>query len=86
MKRFLENWNYKKHAAAVSAFYVGLAVIGNAFFGKKVAKDEKSLNPINIGKQMTTKQWIFNGILAGCYSIDMSATFCVLKHLKKQYK
>lgn len=86
MRRFLENWNYKKHAAAISAFYVGLVIIGNAFFGKKVAKDEKSLNPINIGKQMTKKQWILNGILFGCYSIDMTATYCALKHLKKQYK
>ncbi|MDD2190501.1 MAG: hypothetical protein PHV71_07560 [Eubacteriales bacterium] len=86
MRVFLENWNYKKHAVAVSAFYMGILTIGNAFFGRKVSTDEKSLNPINVSKQMTKKQLIFNGMLAGFYSIDMSLTYCVLKHLKKQYK
>lgn len=86
MRRFLENWNYKKHAVAVSSLYLGIAVIGNAFLGKKVSKDEKSLNPVNISRQLTKKQWIFNGILTGLYSIDMSLTYCVLNHFKKQFK
>jgi hypothetical protein len=43
MGRFLENWNYKKHALAVTSFYLGIAVIGNAFLGKKVPKDESPL-------------------------------------------
>ncbi|MDF2655111.1 MAG: hypothetical protein K0R19_1585 [Bacillota bacterium] len=86
MRRFLENWNYKKHAVAVSSLYLGIAVIGNAFLGKKVSKDEKSLNPVNISRQLTKKQWIFNGILTGFYSIDMSLTYCVLNHFKKQFK
>lgn len=38
MKRFLENWNYKKHAAAVSAFYVGMAIIGNAFLVRRLQR------------------------------------------------
>lgn len=86
MRKFLENWNYKKHAVAVSSLYLGIAVIGNAFLGKKVPKDEKTLNPIHISKQLTKKQWIFNGILTGLYSIDMSLTYCLLKHLRKQFK
>jgi hypothetical protein len=86
MRRFLENWNYQKHAAAVSGIYLGIAVIGNAFLGKKVPKDEKSINPVNICKQMTTKQWVFNGILTGFYSLDMSLTYCIINHFKKQYK
>ena len=86
MRKFLENWNYKKHAVAVSALYIGVATVGNAYFGRKVAKDEKSLNPIDIGRQMTKKQWVFNGILTGLYSMDMSLTYCILNHFKKQYK
>lgn len=86
MRKFLENWNYKKHAVAVSSLYLGIAVIGNAFLGKKVSKDEKSINPIHICKQLTTKQWIFNGVLTGLYSLDMSLTYCILSHFKKQFK
>ena len=86
MRKFLENWNYKKHAVAVSSFYLGISVIGNALLGKKIPKDEKSLNPINICNHMTTKQWIFNGVLTGLYSIDMSLTYCIINHYKKQFK
>lgn len=86
MKRFLENWNYKKHAVAVSSFYLSIAVVGNAFFGKKVPKDERSLHPANVCRQMTAKQWLFNGILAGLYSIDMSLTYYAINRYKKQFK
>lgn len=86
MRKFLENWNYKKHAVAVSSFYLGIALIGNSFLGKKIPKDEKSLNPINACRQMTKKQWVFNGIITGLYSIDMSLTYCIINHFKKQFK
>lgn len=86
MRKFLENWNYKKHAVAVTSLYIGVAVIGNALLGKKVLKDEKSLNPMDLCKQMTTKQWVFNGILTGLYSVDMSLTYCIINHFKKQFK
>ncbi len=86
MRKFLENWNYKKHAVAVTSMYLGISIFGNAMLGKKVPKDEKTLNPISICKQLTTKQWIFNGVLTGLYSIDMSLTYYILNHFKKQYK
>ncbi len=86
MVRFLENWNYKKHALTVSSFYLGIAVIGNALLGKKVPKDEKSLSPINICRQMTVKQRVFNGIITGLFTIDMSLTYCIINHYKKQFK
>ncbi len=38
MKNFLDNWDYKKHAAAVTAFYLGTAIVGNAILGKKLRK------------------------------------------------
>lgn len=86
MVRFLENWDYKKHAAAISGFYLGIAIIGNAFLGRKVPNDEKSLNPVNICRHMTMKQRVFNGIITGLYSIDMSLTYCIINHFKKQFK
>lgn len=86
MSNFLQNWNYVKHAIAVSGFYLGTAIVGNAFLGKKVPEDEKSLCPLTVCKQMTKKQWVFSGILSGLYCIDMSVTYIVLKHFKKQYK
>lgn len=86
MRNFLQNWNYKKHAAAVTGTYFVLAIVGNALFGKKVPEDEKTLNPAVVCKQITKKQWIFNGVLTGLYSIDMSLTYIILNHFKKQYK
>lgn len=86
MRNFLQSWNYKKHATAVTGIYLGLSVIGNAFLGKKVPEDEKSLFPLTVCKQMTKKQWVFNGILTGMYSLDMSLGYILLNHMKKQYK
>lgn len=86
MKNFLKNWNYPKHAIAVTGIYIGVALIGNAVLGKKVAKDEKSLKPTVICKQMTKKQWIFSGLLASLYSFDMSGSYLILKKIKKQFK
>ena len=78
MINFLENWNYKKHAAAVTAFYAGTAILGNAFLDKKT--------PSTRCCRMTKKQRIFYGILGGMYSVDMSVTYLFLEHLKKQCK
>ncbi len=86
MKNFFDNWNYKKHALTVSCIYLGVALIGNSALGKPVPKEEKSLNPVEICKKTTKKQWIFNGILTSLYSIDMSLTYVIINHFKKQYK
>ncbi len=86
MKTFLKNWDYKKHAAAVTAFYLGTAVVGNAFLGEQVRKDEKSSYPTTVCCRMTKKQSVFNSILAVCYCMDMSATYLVLKHFKTKCK
>jgi hypothetical protein len=76
MKNFLENWDYKKHAAAVTAFYVGTAIVGNAILGKKDAAC----------CSMTKEQKIFNGIMAGFYCFDMSGTYLILDKFKKKNK
>jgi len=86
MKNFLGNWDYKKHTIAVTAFYLGTAIVGNAFLKHKNQEDEKSPCPAAACYRMTKKQRIFNSILAACYSIDMSATYLILKHFKKKCK
>lgn len=86
MKNFLENWDYRKHAAAVTAFYLGTAIVGNAFLSDKIYEDKKSPCPTAACCRMTKKQCVFNSVLAVCYSIDMSATYLILKHFKKKYK
>lgn len=86
MNNFLENWNFKKHITAVSSFYLGAAVIGNALFGKKIPEDEKSMCPVEICKHMPKGQKVFDGILAGCYAVDLTVTYFVIRHFQKQYK
>ncbi len=86
MSKFIQNWTYPKHAAAVTGIYTVIAMIGNTLLGKKIPEDERSLCPAEICRHMTKKQWIFNGIAVGCYAFDMSATYFILKHFKKQYK
>jgi len=71
---FLENWDYRKHAAAVTAFYMGTAIVGNAILGKPGAGC----------CEMTRKQKIFNGMMAGFYGFDMSGTYLILKKLKNK--
>jgi len=86
MKSFLKNWDYKKHAAAVTAFYLGAAIVGNAILGSKGLEEVKPLSPDTACSKIAKRQKIFNGILAGCYSFDMSATYLILNQLKKRYK
>ncbi len=86
MSRLLENWTYPKHIAAFSGLYLGLAVAGNALLGKKIPEDEKSLNPCEICSHMTKKQKVFNIILSGCYAVDISVTYLIINHFRKQYK
>lgn len=84
MRNFFQNWSYPKHAATVTCFYLGGAILVNTLFGKKVPKDEKSLKPTVVCKQMTKRQWIFNGILAAGYTFDMTATFAIIKKIRKK--
>jgi hypothetical protein len=74
MKNFLDNWDYKKHAAAVTAFYLGTAIVGNAILGEKDASC----------CSMTKNQRIFNGMMAGFYAFDMSGTYLILDSFRKK--
>ncbi len=86
MSKLIQNWTYPKHAAAVTGLYLAIAMTGNALLGKKIPEDEKSLCPTEICRQMTKKQRIFNAIISGCYAMDMSVTYLVINHFRKQYK
>lgn len=86
MNRFLRNWTYPKHAAAVSGIYLGIGVIGNALLGKPTPQDEKTCCPVTTCRRMTKVQRVFNIIIAFCYVVDMSAAYLGIKHWKNQYK
>lgn len=81
MRNFVKNWDFKKHVAAETMFYTSIAMIGNAFFKKPA--ETKSNCPMTVCRNMPKKQRIFNGILFGCFLIDMTAGYCLLKKLKK---
>lgn len=84
MKNFVRNWDLKKHVAAVSMFYASMALVGNAFFSKKkVISDEKSCCPVKVYKEMPKSQKCFNGIILGCFAVDMTVSYLLLKGLKK---
>lgn len=79
--KFVRNWNYPKHATAVTGIYLGIGLIGNAFLAKKPAEDERSRCPC---KNMTTGQKVFNGVLAGLYAFEMSGTYMIIKAIGKK--
>ena len=83
MEKFLENWTYSKHAAATTGVYIGIATIGNAVLGRKIPEDEKSLQPVEVYRNLTKKQKLFNCILSACYAFDMSVTYLAINHFKK---
>lgn len=86
MNRFLQNWTYPKHIAALGGIYLSLSVIGNALLGKPVPPDEKTLCPAAACRRMTKGQRAFNIILLVCGIVDMTATWFGIKHWKNQYK
>ena len=87
MKEFLLNWNYKKHIIAELLFYGSIGVIGNSVLGKKSwgkLDKEKLKCPVKTCRQMTKKQKCFNCALLGCLAIDMTASYFLLKCIKKK--
>jgi len=83
MKNFIRNWDMKKHIATVTMFYSSVALVGNAFFKKNDLKISKHNCPMDVCKNIPKKQKIFNGILLGCFVVDLAGSYCLLKGLKK---
>lgn len=86
MKNFLINWNFKKQMITEVMGYGCIAMIGNAFLGKKLPEKEKTLCPKKAIQQMPGKQKCFNGVLLGCFIADITASYFLLKYLQKKIK
>jgi hypothetical protein len=93
MNKFIQNWTYGKHALTVLCSYIAIATVGNAIITKDVPKDERFCCSIKdckeipkCCKEMPKKQKVFNAIVAGCCTFDMSVTYLVINHFKKQNK
>ncbi len=84
MKNCLLNWNFKKQLIAEIICYGGVAAAGNAFLGKKQRMLRKTKNPKKIIQRMPKKQKIFNGVLFGCFAVDVTASYFLLKYLKEK--
>ena len=71
-----------KTCGAVSMFYASMALVSSTFF-QKVISDEKSCCPVKVYKEMPKSQKCFNGIILGCFAVDMTVSYLLLKGLKK---
>ena len=86
MKELFKNWNYAKHACAVTTFYVTASIVGNLLMG--TPKKMKNVECCSVSKcvnQLSKKEKIFNGAVAGCYLFDMTATYGIIKLLQKKF-
>lgn len=84
MSKFLQNWTYGKHALTVISAYIAIATVGNAIISKDIPKDERACCSLQGCIDMPKKQKVFNAIVTGCWAFDMSITYLVLNHFKKQ--
>ena len=82
-EEFHSQLELQKHIAAETMFYASIALVGNAFFAKKAGSDEKSCCLVKAYKGMPKKQKCFNHLLLGCYAVDMTVSYLLLKGLKK---
>lgn len=85
MKQFLLNWNYKKQFITEVLGYGCIALVGNSLLGKKEDPEANTKNPVKLVQQMPKMQKVFNGVLLGTMAVDMTASFLMLKWLKKKY-
>jgi len=86
MKEIFKNWNYAKHAGAVTGAYLLISVIGNLMLGTpKKIKHVGITKPKKCICNLSKKEKIFNGIVAGCYIFEMSATYGIIKLIQRKY-
>lgn len=85
MKEFFMNWNYAKHACAVTGLYVLVSAIGNLILGTpKKIKCTDVKRPKKCISKLSKKEKIFNCAVTGCYVFDMTATYGIIKLLQKK--
>ncbi|MBK5246609.1 MAG: hypothetical protein JJE49_04975 [Peptostreptococcaceae bacterium] len=86
MKELFKNWNYAKHACAVTTIYVTASIAGNLLMGtsKKLKKaDCRAVS--KCVKQLSKKEKIFNIAVVGCYIFDMTATYGAIKLIQRKF-
>ena len=85
MKELFMNWNYGKHACAVTGLYLLISIVGNLILGtpKSLKKTQGKSLEKRI-KKLSKKEKIFNIGVAGCYVFDMTATYGIVKLLQNK--
>jgi len=81
---FLKKWTYPRHAAAVTALYASLAMAGNCLLSPGGTKQQNAFFPCKACGHQARKRQRFNKGLAVLYTIDMTATYLFLDHLRKK--
>ena len=86
MKDFLLNWNFKKQLVAEIICYGAVAGIGNTLLWRRRPVKKKTKDPRQLICQMPKKQKYFNGIVAGCFIADLTASYFLLAHIKNKLR
>lgn len=85
MKEFFKNWNYPKHACAVTGLYFLISIVGNFMMGTpKKIKCGEIKRPNTCISKLSKKEKIFNCAVTGCYIFDMTATYGIIKLIQKK--
>lgn len=79
MKELLRDWDYKKHACAVTGLYLLISLIGNLALGTGRSLEKTKGKPLaKRVRKLPRREKIFNGAVLGCYLFDMTATYRIL--------
>jgi len=85
MKELFKNWNYAKHACAVTGIYALISVTGNLMMGTpRKVRNAGLTHPGYCIKKLSKREKTFNAAVLACYVFDMTATFGVIKLLQKK--
>lgn len=83
MKELLRDWDYKKHACAVTGLYILISLIGNLVLGTCRSLEKTKGKPLaKRVHKLSRREKIFNGALLGCYLFDMTATYQLLRWVR----
>lgn len=83
MKELLRDWDYKKHACAVTGLYLLISLIGNLVLGTCRSLGKTKGKPLaKRVHKLHRREKIFNGAVLGCYLFDMTATYQILRWVR----
>jgi hypothetical protein len=85
MKEFFRNWNYGKHACAVTTIYVTASIVGNLLMGTPTKLKNVECGSVSkCVSKLSKKEKIFNAAVVGCYVFDMTATYGIIKLIQRK--